>query len=82
MVVVYRPPSYSLNENITLINFLKDFCLGKEVILLGDFDLPGIDWNIPNALFLDYEPLTTLFTDKFGSNDIILWSQKVFVHYI
>ena len=43
--VVYRPPSYSAHENEALIDFLLESCTGKEVVLLGDFNLPSIIWS-------------------------------------
>ena len=54
LVVVYRPPSYSEVENFRLIDFIHDFCGNKEVVILGDFNLPSIDWGLrvgdpPNA---------------------------------
>lgn len=45
VVVVYRPPSNSLEENLRLIDFIENFCLNKETLLLGDFNLPTIEWN-------------------------------------
>ena len=42
IVVVYRPPSCSLHDNNILIDFLSDFCINREVIVMGDFNLPFI----------------------------------------
>lgn len=46
IVVVYRPPSYSLQDNNTIIDFLTDFCTNREVIVMGDFNLPTISWSL------------------------------------
>ena len=35
---VYGPPSYGAEENIDLINLINDFCVGREVVVLGDFN--------------------------------------------
>ena len=43
---VYRPPSYSLEENLQLVSFLTRFVPGKEVLILGDFNLPTLGWSI------------------------------------
>ena len=43
--VVYRPPSYSLEENEVLICFLEQFCISREVVILGDFNLPSLRWS-------------------------------------
>ena len=44
-ITVYRPPSNSTADNDNLITFLTEFCLGKDIILVGDFNLPSIRWN-------------------------------------
>ena len=73
VVVVYRPPSYSSLENTYLINFLQEFCVGKEVIILGDFNLPTIDWSTEDALILDYDSLTMEFTNCFNFIGLHQW---------
>ena len=45
IVVVYRPPSSSVLDNDRLLAFLMEFCYGKEVVLLGDFNLPTVQWT-------------------------------------
>ena len=42
IVVVYRPPSYSLHDNTILIDFLTDFCTNRDVMVMGDFNQPSI----------------------------------------
>ena len=42
--VVYRPPSNSIDQNQVLIDFLLNSCADKEVVILGDFNLPSISW--------------------------------------
>jgi hypothetical protein len=37
IAIVYRPPSNNNIENALLAQFLTDFCIGKEVVILGDF---------------------------------------------
>ena len=39
---VYRPPSYSDQQNALLSRFVCEFSEGREVIVLGDFNLPSI----------------------------------------
>ena len=43
--VVYRPPSNTPEENQALIDFLLKSCTGRELIILGDFNLPSIVWR-------------------------------------
>ena len=45
VAVVYRPPSSSLEDTAHLHDFLLSFCGDKEVILLGDFNLPTLTWE-------------------------------------
>ena len=45
IATIYRPPSNSVRDDERLVNFLYEFCLGKEVILLGNFNLPSIQWE-------------------------------------
>ena len=45
IICCYRPPSYSEDENTALRNFIEEFCVGKTVIVLGDFNLPSLVWN-------------------------------------
>ena len=48
VIVVYRPPSSSPGDDHCLHEFLNSFCLEKEVIILGDFNLPSLSWETPN----------------------------------
>ncbi len=43
IILVYRPPSSSLENNIMLAELIKN--APTNTILLGDFNLPGIDWE-------------------------------------
>ena len=43
-MVVYRPPSYTVHENSQLIDYLTQVTNFNELIILGDFNLPSIDW--------------------------------------
>ena len=44
-LIVYRPPSYTAAENETLALTLQELISGKEMIILGDFNLPNIEWT-------------------------------------
>ena len=43
--IVYRPPSYTPRENQELLVALQTWIEGKELDLIGDFNLPGIAWQ-------------------------------------
>ena len=45
VIVIYRPPSYGDRENSVLSSFLEDFCGEREVVVLGDFNLPALRWT-------------------------------------
>ena len=42
IMMVYRPPSYTTVQNDVLINCLILFCENKEVVVMGDFNLPSL----------------------------------------
>ena len=44
IIVCYRPPSYSAEENNQVLSFLSDFCSGRPVVILGDFNLSSLKW--------------------------------------
>ena len=44
IVNVYMPPSNTLTDNQSLVEFIFDFCSEREVALVGDFNLPSVDW--------------------------------------
>ena len=44
VVIVYRPPSYTEAENADLVAALEQVTRDKEVMLMGDFNLPSISW--------------------------------------
>ncbi len=66
-MVVYRPPSNSPEDNVNSVNILQQLCFSKATIILGDFNMPPIDWSRKNAMFLNYDPLTTAFMNCFNS---------------
>lgn len=65
VVVVYRSPSYLAEENAELVEFLLEFCVGREVVVLGDFNLPTLDWS--GDVFNHYiPPVASQFLDCFA----------------
>ena len=45
LLVVYRPPSNTLEMDLELIEFINSKCDRGAVCLMGDFNLPTIDWS-------------------------------------
>ena len=73
LVVVYRPPSNSPNDNKLLVEFLLQFCPNKEILLLGDFNLPGIVWSSGTSIFDVLDPLSNLFLSCFNQLGLSQW---------
>ena len=65
VVTLYRPPSYSSEQNNALIDFLNNFCSDKEVLVQGDFNLPSLRWDQPNLQSYYIYPLDLRFYDVF-----------------
>ena len=65
---VYRPPSYDATNNERLADFLIDFSVGKEVLVLGDFNLPTVVWDQEQGYNDSYvRPVDRLFLDCFAA---------------
>ena len=45
IIVYYRPPSYNDLEKDSLRTFLSEFCIHKNISILGVFNLPSIKWD-------------------------------------
>ena len=67
VLVVYRPPSYAVEQEDRLIRFLNEFIVGNEVIIVGDSNLPSLDWGSDNVLH-GYVPPREMFFIVF-----VLW---------
>ena len=65
IVMTYRPPSYNTEDNESLTNFLQEFCNSKEVLLLGDFNLPSLQWTDEDSTAGYLLPTDRLFLDVF-----------------
>ena len=74
LVVVYRPPSYGIHENSLLLQFLNDFCPGKEVVLMGDFNLPSLKWI--DCVGDGISSIDRQFYDAFLSLGLTQWVRK------
>ena len=46
--------------------FLVDFCVGKDVIVVGDFNLPSLRWNATGEMSDGYvKPIDRSFYEVF-----------------
>ena len=50
IVAVYRPPFCTALQGESLLLFLSEFCIGREILLLGDFNLPSLAWRLENVM--------------------------------
>ena len=49
ILATYRPSS-SLDQDVNLVSFISDFCVGRKVIILRDFNLLSLDWKVENVI--------------------------------
>ena len=71
-MVVYRPPSSNEHSNERLLTFLASFCVGKEIIILGDFNLPGLKWS-DSPFGRPTDPLSRNLFDCFLALGLTQW---------
>ena len=71
--VVYRPPSYTAHENSLLIQSLTEFARDREVCVLGDFNLPSINWkeNCPTGYILPTDRQFLEFFAEAGLEQVV-----------
>jgi hypothetical protein len=46
VALVYRPPNQEVQVDDILLNELRNICKHKEIVVVGDFNAPSIDWLI------------------------------------
>lgn len=71
IVVPYHPPSNTHLHDVDLKSFLESFAPCKELILVGDFNLPAINWSgdVPTSSTAQ----DTSFLDCFASLGLHQW---------
>ena len=74
--VIYRPPSSSLDQYENLISFISDFCVGREVIILGDFNLPSLNWRVENVIGGYVPPQEMFFFDNYNLLGLNQWVKE------
>ena len=73
LMAVYRPPSYSEAENARLLDLIHEFCFGRKVILVGDFNLPTLKWLNEYTLDSYVTPLDLRFYEGFLECGLVQW---------
>ena len=69
---VYRPPSYSNDQNNVLMDIIAGFSIGREVILLGDFNLPSLKWQQDDVVGY-ISPVDRAFLECFVAEGLTQW---------
>ena len=75
VIIVYRAPSNSSEANTTLAKFVADFSIGKEIIVLGDFNLPNLDW-VRYDLLIQGTPMEEMFVEILSSLGLTQWVKE------
>ena len=70
---IYRPPSFSEQENLNLMNFLLDFSVDKALVVLGDFNLPSLRWSADGASCTHVSRIDGMFRDCFIECGLTQW---------
>ena len=76
VIVAYRPPSNSPESNQALIDAVVTHSARHSVILMGDFNLPSLKWNLLPLSAHYILPTDQLFLDCFDSLGLIQWVQE------
>ena len=83
--VIYRPPNLSLPDTKIVCDVTRSKISGNEVNLMGDFNLPGIDWASNNLLSTcthprESETFLELIDDLFIYQHIYIHTQGMAWH--
>lgn len=71
ILAVYRPPSSLPLDDAIFLSYLNDFAPGKELIILGDFNLPSIQWAGETPIVSSAHDQS--FLDCFTSLGLLQW---------
>ena len=68
VVMMYRPSSKLNKDNNHLSQFIFNFPIDWEVILIGDFNLSSINWGNAHPFQGDFKNNTQAFVEAFVSS--------------
>ena len=71
--MVYRSPSNPSEDNNHLSHFILNFSVDREVILIGDLNLPSTIWSNSHPFQGDFKPTTQPFVVAFASSGLSHW---------
>ena len=75
VMAVYHPPSYTVAENLMLIEVITTFCEGREVVVLGDFNLPSVKWSA-DVIFHGVSQNDQVFVDCCVASGLLQWVKE------
>ena len=70
VIMVNRSPSNSSEVNNHPSQFILNFSIDMEVVLIGDFNLPSINWGNVDTFQDHFEPTTQASVDAFASSGL------------
>ena len=75
ILTVYRSLSYTYEENIALVELIYNLSVNKELVLLGDFNLPTISWlnEVPDQ---NISVCDSMFLDLFQTLGLHQWVRE------
>ena len=75
-LIIYRPPSNSLDSNLELAGFISNFCSDKEVVIVGDVNLPLICWSMDYPLSNGVDGVSRMFMEVFAVVGLTQWVKE------
>ena len=84
IVTSYRPSSYTVAENEAMIAALQAFVLVNVTILIGDFNLPNIQWRDWRSIHIKKDRCREQGWQKAGINSVYAgqWQKVVFASFL
>ena len=58
--LTYRPPNCTEQCNTSLLSYLRSFDNPTDLLLIGDLNLPDVDWNIVPIVVIPLSPTPML----------------------
>ena len=77
VIIVYRSPSSQPDENVALIYTMVSICFQSVSVLMGDFNLPSLRWDLPPLTAHYVTPTDNLFLDCFVTLGLTQWVQQL-----
>ena len=73
VIRVSRTPSNSSKDNNHLSQFILNFSVDREIVLIGDFNLPSINRGNSHPFLGHFEPTIQALVDALVSSGLSQW---------